>query len=328
MVAQAKGSSSSLIMEWESSFWVPRDAADRVPIILPFNSTTLKGTRSLGESQTIRGDRNPTEPFEDRKDVSGNIVVPVDDVVFGYILSAFFGLPTTTGSGPYTHVFKIDPTAALPSFVIEQGFLDLATPYYILHKGCKLNTLEITVGTQGELLATLGIMGADDEHGTSSYDSAVGATAAASVFGNRFQMRHASVKEGGSPSNLLSEFSVSMNNNLDGDSFVIGGGGVRDDLPEGIAQIGGTITALFKNSAILAKAKAGTKTSLQLALTNGTKSVTFDFNEVRLEDTAPEVSGPAGVRIPFNFRAFYNNDAAESAVVVTLVNSVASYAME
>ena len=76
---------------------------------MPFNSYGVSLSRSLTAAETISGTRNPKEPFAGNTDVSGDIVVPVDLIAFGYWLRGLFGAPTTTPgeeSAPNTHLSR------------------------------------------------------------------------------------------------------------------------------------------------------------------------------------------------------------------------------
>lgn len=326
-MAQAKGSASRLVFDFEASYKTAKAKAVRAPIVLPFNSCDVKGGRALNQSKTLRGDRNPVDPYQGNLEVGGSLTVPVDMNVMGYLLKAAIGLPTTTDNqdGTYTHVFKIDPTADLPSFVLEKGFPDLATPYYQLYGGCKVNSLELKVGGDGELLATVNILGATNANGSVPYDDpTVSDALAQAIFTERFQQFEAAMKEGGSASSVMTAFSLALSNNLDNSSFVIGGGGVRSELPEGIAGVSGTVTALFRDTTILEKAKSNTKSSLQVTWTRGDSVLDLLFPEVKFKESDPGVSGPAGVTIELPFEGF--KATGESAVVATLTCARAEFA--
>lgn len=324
MAGQAKGSSSRLIFELESStYGTPLAAASRAPIILPFNSADLDAGRPLNQANTLRGDRNASQPYRDRMNVAGNVVIPVDPAIWIYILTCAIGTPTKTGptniggTDYYDYEFKVGATAGLKSFILEKGFPDLASPVYELFTGCKINTLELTNGTSGELTASLGIMGANKAKSGTAYDVAP-ATAAASFSGERFHVSDATAFEGGSESSVIKEFRLSINNNLDGEGYVIGGGGVRTQMPEGIIGVGGSISAMFKDETILDKAISAVESQLRLKLTRGEEFIEFDMPEVKYSEASPAVSGPAGVMLDLDWQAYYHDSAAASAIVATI----------
>ncbi len=326
-MAQAKGSAGRILFDWETSYGTPKTAG-KAPVNVPFNSCDVRLTRALQQAATIRGDRNPVDPFQGNKDVQGSLVVPVDFSVLGYLLKAAIGSPVTTGpvdaggTDVYTHTFKIHAVNSLPSFILERGFTDLAQPIHQLYSGCKVNTLELMVGGDGELVATLGIMGADETSGTTSY--ADGETIQ-NPFTERFQQFDASAEEGGAAVNLLREFKLSLANNLDGGSYVIGGGGARRALPEGIAGVSGSISALFEDDAILAKARGNTESSLKVTFASGVHELSLFLPELKYQQNSPAISGPGGVALDLEYQAYKADHADGSALIVVLKNTVASY---
>jgi hypothetical protein len=107
---------------------------------------------------------------------------------------------------------------------------------------------------------------------------------------------------------------------LDNNQYVIGSGGKRGDIPEGMIKISGTIKSLFSDMNLLDKAISGTKCNLKIKFTKGIKSLEFKFPEVIFERQTPGISGPAGVVVELKFQAFHATDASSSAVIVTLIN--------
>lgn len=219
----------------------------------------------------------------------------------------------------WVHTFKIDPTDDPPSFILEKAFLDLDTPYYEVFSGCRINTMGISIGGDGELLATLGILGATNSTGI--YDSA-----AVEMGGTKFQQFQASAEEGGSPILILRTLQLNFSNDLDPDSFVIGGQGTRVQLPAGIAQVNGSIEALFEDTSLLVGADGETESSLSVAFDPATSdALTISMPEVIYAPNSPAIPGPKGILLNLNFNSFYDDGANASAIVCTLTNLTASY---
>ena len=314
-MAQAKGALARLQLDFETTFG--SDPASPNGINMPFNSCGVRSTRAQNQAQTLTGRRDPVEPFDGNIDVGGDIVVPVDAIAFGYWLKAMFGAPTTTGAGPYQHVFKIGNTQ--PSMVLEKGFADIAQ--YAKLNGCKVARLSMTIGGDGELTATLGVMGAKETLGTTSYD----ATPTTLTFA-RFQNSQAAFTEGGSALANGTELTIDVDFGLDGGVYVVGGGGIRGSIPEGVVAISGTLRTLFENATLLTKAMNSTESSITATLTNGTNILALALNEVKYARNVPSIDGPTGVYVELPFQAFYDNHAGNSAIVATLTNGQASYA--
>lgn len=326
-MAQSKGSAGRVLLDFETAYKTAKTGANKTPVLIPFNSCDVKATKALQQAATIRNNRNPVLPFLGNTVVGGNLVTPVDTVVIGFLLKALLGAPVTTGAeAPYTHTYKVAATTALPSFVLERGFTDLGTADYQLYGGCKVNSLELaTGGDNKELTANFNVVGATETTGSTPYDTSP-SPAILDLLVTRFMQSDASATEGGSAVSVLSDFKININNNLDASNFTIGGGGTLHSLPEGIIQVGGSITALFEDTTILAKARAATESSLSLVFTSGASSLTFTFPEVLYELTSPVITGPEGIKATLNFLSYYANGADASAVKVVLVNGRSSYA--
>jgi hypothetical protein len=315
-MTQARGINSQVVIDFESTYGTSPATVNG--ILVPFNNCALQAKQTLTDAPTIRGNRNPIAPILGKIDVSGDITVPVDEMAFGYWLKAFCGAPTTTGTGePYTHVFK--PGITQPSLVIDKEFTDIGQ--YLLYNGCKVNQIKMTLGGDNELTAALSIIGGTETSGTTAYD----ATPSSLTFA-RFYNFQGSVKEGGSSIAYISQLELTISGNLNGDQYCIGSQGFRSDIPEGLLGVSGTVTALFKDAALLDKAINGTESSLELALTSGTHSLTIAIPELIYERETPGISGPQGINIQLPFRGYYDNNTDSTSIMFTLVNDVSSYA--
>ena len=315
-MAMAKGYQSQVAMDFETTFGTDPGAPNGLAI--PVNTFDVKGSRNLNSAQTIVGTRNPVEPFVGNNQVNGSAVIPVDVLAMGYWLKAMFGAPTTSGSGPYTHTFKLGTTQ--PSLVLEKKFAT-ATASYMKMNGCKVSKFSLSAGGDGELTANVDIEGAKETVGTTAYDATLTAIAL-----TRFNQFQAAIKEGGSTLANATAFSFDLDLGLDTDVYVIGGNGYLGDLPEGVASVGGTLTTLFENTTLLTKAINNTETSLEISFTNGTNILRFTFPEVLLQMNTPGITGPQGIRLELPWQAYYGNHADATAVKVELINGQASYA--
>ena len=317
-MAQARGYNSQLVIDFETTFGA--DPASPDGKAMPINSWDVSGARNLNSAQTLTGTRNPVEPFAGNKSLAGNAVVPVDLVAFAYWLKAMFGAPATTGAGPYVHVFKFGATQ--PSLVAEKKFDFSTAQTYMKQNGIKISTLGLTVGGDGELVANLGIVGSSESApGTTRYD-----LTPTTVTLDRLNNFQAAIKEGGSAIATVTEVAINLNFGLETDKYVIGGGGVLGEIPEGIVAVEGTLTALFADTSLLTKAANLTESALAITLTKGTHSLKIEIHELVYELKTPGITGPAGVMQQLGFKGYYANSTAASAAVVTLTNAVASYA--
>lgn len=309
-MTQATGAMSRIVLGFESAYkTVATDG-----FVLPVNSCSVKPTRNKNTAQTIRGNLNPVQPFDGNLSVSGDIVVPVDSTAFWYFLALALGLPTTTGTGPYVHTYLMGTTR--PSFTLESQFQDLATPRFFRYLGCKIGSMKIEMGGDGELTASFGVTGASYSIETVSFD------ASPTVINlSRLQNKHLALTEGGSALSNAMSFSLDINFNLDTDQYCIGGGGVLGALPDGVYGISGSMKALFEDITLLTKAQNSTESSVVATFTNGASSIlSFNLPEIQYQEDMPSIEGPKGVQLTLPFMAYYEDATEATALQVVLTN--------
>jgi hypothetical protein len=317
-MARAKGYNSRLALTYETTYG-RTPAAPVVGYNMPINQSKIAIKQNLIDSATIRCLRDQAQAAIGNTDVSGSVTVPIDQTGFGFWLRSMFGNPTTTGSGePYTHVFKV--TGSQPSMVLEQQYSDI--PTYETFNGCKVNGFSFAYGDDSELTANFNIIGSKRTVGAATFASTL-----SDIPSQKFSNYQGSIEEGGSPLAIVTNASLNADFGLDGNTYTIGGGGFRTDLPEGVLKVSGSIKAFFKDMALLNKAINNTETSLKFKFTSGTHSLEFFMEEVVFQQTSPGIESDKGIYITLPFKAHYENGTGGSIIVATLVNSQASYAV-
>lgn len=317
---QQAGANAQVMMGFESTY----GTAPSIGYIVPVNfGEGVKGAQSVNQVNTIRGNRNPNQPYRGNREVSGPMPVPLDSTCFPYWLCAIFGDPTSEGSDPYTHEWKV--VSVQPSITLEKAFTDLTTDRYVRHLGCKVDSLGLDVGGDGELVANLGIFGAEDSWETSAFDASPTTLSLARV--NNFD---GAVMEGGSASSIITKVSLNIGFGLDKrpDIIPIANAGVRSDLPAGGISVGGSVTALFNDDGytLLDKGISGTESSLKVTFTASASSIVeFELQEIEFERTGPAIETPEGLLITMNYQGFYEDGSEASAIVWRVTNGVASY---
>jgi len=312
-----RGTEVPIVIDYEETYG--EDPGSPAGIQVPYINETISATRAQLEDDVLNGRRDPLKPSQGITDVQGNITVPVDKNYFPYWLKAMFGAPTTSGAGPYTHVFKIDNTNCQPSLVLEKNFSDI--PKFFKYNGIKVQSMGFSVDGDGLMQCNIALVGSSLTEGDVAYDAS---PTTHSYF--RYKFMDSALNEGGSANAEFLSLNFDINGNLQTDIYPIGNGGNRSALPEGKFSIGGSGTILFDNMTLYNKAKNATESSLELILSHSTDSLTIDFNEIEYGLSSPQVSGNEGVKVDLSFMAFYDNHADNSAVVFTVVNSIASYA--
>lgn len=323
MAEQLRGYRNEMVLGFESAYGDPGVAPKGVR--MPFNTESLAISRPKNTAGTLRGTRNPAEPFDGNTDVAGDIVVPVGAAGFGYWMRALFGAPesealeTPDGDATHSHVFR--PGEALPSLWIETLFRG-DTPFHKRSLGCKINSFSMDVGGDGELTASFNLMG-----GTQTQEAAPLDASAADAPFLRLNNFSAKLTIDGQAYGDATSFAISLENGLDGDTYAIGGGGFRGALSEGLMGLSGSMGVLLKDSRLYEKALASQSLSLGLSLVHPSgPSLSFAFAHTQLQVTGPVTDGPAGLRLTWNWQA-YSPQPGDPAVTVTLRNAVESYVL-
>lgn len=319
----AAGSNGTVRLIRETTFGTtPTPAADGTNVFcVPFNTCDLTINQPVQKPATITGTRNPSKGFRGNKDCTGSIVVPMDLRAIGLWLKLLFGEPTTTGTGPYTHVFKI--LSELPSYSIEKGFTDIDDFY--LYAGVKASNFSLTFGGDGELTMSIGLNGASETHSDASIaEDTSDETDWVNISTRLYNSQGTLSVAGGSLSPCVTEFTLNFDNGLES-AYCIGSSGEKSKTVGGQVSVNGSITAIFDDDTLLAYGRADTETSLLLTITSGSYSIAFDIGESLINYNSPGITGPAGVYQTLDYEAYYEDDDDASALKVTLVNDFWAY---
>lgn len=319
-MAQARGSNAQVIIQEEVTFKTDPTADAQ---LVPFVSCGLQQRRDQIESATLTGSRNPTKALRGNVDVAGGLELELQAFI-GLLFKAALGSVSTSGADPYTHVFTVGST--LPSLLIEKGFTDIGQ--YFKYNGCKVNSMSLSVSTSGYQNLTFDIVGAKETASGTSFDATPTDLGKQPFDGYSI----ATIEEGGvAIANVVSIDGLTINNDIDTDQYIIGGGGERESLPEGMVGVTGTLTALFENLTLYNKAVNDTESSLKIVYTLGTgdgsagnEQVQFFIPELTFAPQSPPVSGPRGVLVELPFVAYYNDSSEASVLEITLKNTQAS----
>lgn len=320
-MSQAIGARGQLVIQEEATYKTDPATPDVKKV--HFISESLKLSRSLIDSNTITGSREASKPTLGNKDVSGDIKLELQ-AYMALLLKAAFGSVTTTGTGPYTHTFKIG--ASLPSLLIEKGFTDIGQ--YFKYNGCKVNKFGLSVTAEGFQEVSIDIIGAKETTSSSPFDSTPLDLGKQSFDGFLIS----TIEEGGAAiANVVGVDGLTLENNLDGSVYVIGSAGERSSLPEGKVKVSGTLKALFQNLTLYNKAVNSTESSLKVIYRFGTgagsagnESLELFVPELIYSPNAPIISGPQGVYVELPFTAYYDNSATATTFQAILKNTQAT----
>ncbi|MBP8980851.1 MAG: hypothetical protein KBG09_06365 [Syntrophobacterales bacterium] len=323
-MSQQSGANAVLIFDTETTYKTTPVSPDAH--VLPFTTESLRLNRNLISSDTIRSNRNPQAPVRGNVDVSGDINFELSPQ-YGKLFKHIFGsYGVAGGSAPYTHTYKI---GALPvGMCIEKQFTDLASDKYFLYNGCRVNSFKLAAKPEGMIDCSVSILGAKETIGSSTFD------ATATDNGHTpFDGFEGSVKRGGSSLGTVTEIDFTLENNLDGNTYVLDGTGQRYSLPEGRAKVTGNLKILFEDDTLYALALAHTETTLEIHCTKGAgtgasagnEKMSFYFDEVIFKPQSPVIQGPTGLLVELPFEAYYNDDADASALRMVLLSPIGTF---
>ncbi len=236
----------------------------------------------------------------------------------------------TAAGTVFTHTLKAG--GALPSYTVEKGFPDVAQ--YFKYTGCVCSKLSFGVPAVGMIDVTADFMGGAEAAAGSSFDSGTPTDNGKRSF-DGLGIAAADMKEGGSPIAIVTKIdNITIDNALDGDTFVVGGGGSRSAINPGVYKVTGSLTAMFEDLTLYNKAKNLTETSLDVTLTRGTgagtdnnESFQIVIPELNYKANAPAIEGAKGVVVSLDFEGYYDNGADATALKMIIKNAILPGAM-
>ncbi|RMF46800.1 MAG: hypothetical protein D6751_04120 [Deltaproteobacteria bacterium] len=318
---QAKGANAQILIQEETTFATDPATPDARKVYI--SGCSLKLNRALESSDILRGNRNPTRPARGNDDVSGGLSTELQAYI-GLLLKATLGSVTTTGTGPYTHTFKVG--SSLPSLLIEKGFPDIGQ--YFKYNGCKVSRLSLSITPSGFQKVDFEFLGAKETTGSTSFDTTPLDLGKVSFDG----FAVGAIEEGGvAIGDVVGIDGLTFENDLDGEQYLLGGSGTRVDIPEGTVKVSGTLKARFKDLALYTKAIAGTESSLRVLFqlgtgdgSSGNESLEIKLPELIYAPNAPVIDGPKGIIVELPFEAYYEDSTEASAMQIILKNTQAT----
>lgn len=319
----------STVTGWKETTWNTTPGtpdARRIPLV----TFGLDDKSERETDPTLSGYRGQQRSTEGRTDVGGPITAVAAPEDIGFWLAQLFGMPTTTGAGPYEHAFEVDPLGAnaLPAgvgFEVDYGAGISGAGRYQVYSGCRLNQLTMAIPANGHVNLTMDMVGAkcDGDNvaslDASPTDSGHNAWKAQSVvwqFGDSLEV-------------CLESANLVFGNDLDVDRYCVGNNGERHDLPEGQFIASGSGVAYFDNAALMNKAVSDTDSSLVVTLTKGTglgtagnESLVITIPALVFSKQKPPIDGPRGLKLPFTFTA--HRTTGEVAITALLKNALAT----
>ncbi len=254
---------------------------------LRLNSTTLALSKSTFGSNELRGDRQLADFRMGMRQATGNVVGELSAGSYDDILEG------AMGSTWASNVLKAG--VAQKSFTIERKFADVAQ--YLRYRGMEVDSMALSFTSGAVVGITFGFMGQNmDAPATSAI---AGATYPAPLTSAPMDALTAAVQEGGSPIAIVTEVSMTLNNNLAQRPVI--GSNQSLEPSWGRSILTGQMTAYFDDSSLYNKYINETASSLQVVASDGTKSYTFLVPKLKYTGADNPVSGegPVMVTMPF-----------------------------
>lgn len=316
MPDQEKGSVASLVLARETT-WATLAAGNGLQ--LPIISVEGGLQQALSSSEALQGNRNPTQPFLDAKNVNLTVNLQPDVRSIGFVLCEIFGLPTTTGAGPYTHVFKVGSTLPIGTS-LEKFFGVNSLVAQVL--GGKWNGYSFTTTRGGALKMACPVVGADEVFGGARIDAAP-----YKYVVEPLKMGSLEVYKGGARTRKMTKFDMAFTNQLE-EIETVGNDSRVGNILEGTVAPTGAVGFLLESWAEVNEATAGTEVGFKAKFPGTTAGhyAQVEYQEAQLAVSSPPIPGPGGINVEFDVIGFYTNGSEASSVVWTVVNDVPTYA--
>lgn len=283
-------------------------------------SQDIAPEQPLQESEVVDDSRNPTKPYQDAISIGRGFTIQADPISIGWYLKWLLGNPTTTGAGPYTHVFKLTGTAVMKFLTIERMMNDIAHGHQAW--GCVLDRVSFGMNRGDILKPRFDIIGLDENKITALTDATPYSPSKIC-----FRAPQISVLEAGGAFGICQTFNLEFSNGFEGVP-VLGNSGRFFDIIEGIGRPTANMTILVTDQAIYDKARNATETSLKTTFTatDGVSTLAFDFPEAIYELYGIPVRGRTGpMTADINVRPYFDDGVGATSLIVTLVNTHPSY---
>ena len=271
---------------------------------LPFTTHSLNLTKDRVAGNDIQADRMPRVDRHGNRQVAGDIVVDLRDGVYDAFLESAM-LNTFS-----TNVLKVGVTPKFLSIEDYAADIDQAR----LFTGMTVSTMAISLAPNQMVTTTFGMVGKD------MTVSATQKTQTAAANNAPFDAYSGDIAIGNVGSSsavaIVTGLDFTLNNSF-APTFVIGDSSAPS-LEYGRAEIEGTITAYFEDTALINRFLNETETELEVSVNDptGTNAYTFLFPRIKINSADVPVDGPTSRIINMSFVALY--DATElSNLVIT-----------
>jgi hypothetical protein len=270
---------------------------------LPFTTHSLNLTKDRVAGNDIQADRMPRVDRHGNRQVAGDIVVDLRDGVYDAFLESAM---LNTWS---TNVLKVGVTPKFFSVEDYASDIDQAR----LFTGMTVSTMAISLAPNQMVTTTFGMVGKD------MTVSATQKTQTAAANNAPFDAYSGDIAIGNVGSSsavaIVTGLDFTLNNSF-APTFVIGDASAPS-LEYGRAEIEGTITAYFEDTALINRFLNETETELEVSVNDptGTNAYTFLFPRIKINSADVPVDGPTSRIINMSFVALYDSTELSNLVI-------------
>ena len=273
------------------------------PVFKSFRNTgtTLELSKTSIVSSELRSDRQISDFRGGNRQVAGDVSIELSADSFDDMLEAALG-------GTWaTDILKAGTSTR--SFTVERLFDDLAQ--YLRYTGMVVGGLSLSVQPDAMVTGSFSFVGKSQESSTAIV---TGATYGAATTTTPFDSFSGTITEGGIAIATVTGLDLTLDNGAEA-SFVIGDA-TTPCIILGNSNLTGTLTAQFTSEALLAKFIDETESSLTFALTDGTKTQTWNIPRIKYTGGSVPVSDDGLVTISLPFQALLDS-TEESNIKIT-----------
>ena len=321
-MAQARGSQATIALFEEDTYGDDPGTPDGQKMYV--TSFGLAKQQNRIDSETLTNSRGRSEPFLGNVNASGSVAMELGSESIGTLMKHLMGANTTSGSDPYVHTMLVGDLPTSLTLEVDYGSALTGSGRFLKYNGCRINSAQFEFPTEGACTASFDVVGSDGTPAAAALDATLTDNGHTT-----FSSFSASLEEGGSTIANVKTVSLTVANDLDQGSYVIGGGGVRGSLPEQFVTVSGTLTAVFDDLGLMTKALADTETTLKISVSRGSgdgsagnESIEFFIQQMKYDPTTPSVQGPGGIEITLPFKAY--KTGSDLGLQVIVKNEVAT----
>ena len=292
---------------------------------LVFESFDAKKTQNQVKSNDIRSGRTRGKSMLGSVSVTISAKINLSPEQIGIFFKHLMGSVTTTGTGPYQHVFTIADLPVGLLFDLDLGSVITGDGRYARYSGMKISSAKINFPKEGPVNISFDLVGRDMTTASVPLDATL-----TDLGHDPFDVFDVSVKEGGSAFGFFKTADIDVSNAFDEDLYVLGSGGKRVCLPEEMVDITGSVDTVFESADLMNKSLNNTTSSLDFDLvrgdglgTVGNESCKFQLQHLTYGVSTPGVSGPGGISLSLPFET--HEQGSDLGLKITLTNMIASY---